>query len=267
VIGATIRDARQTIGWSQDELADRARTSQTMVWRAESGGADSIRVEVLDRILRALGVRWELELRARHLDERRDQLEPVHAALVGAMAGRLGRAEWEVASEVPTGGESPTGWIDLAAYRARDSSMFLGEVKTDLPDVGGMQRQVGWYEQASARVAQRLGWRPTRTAVALICLDSRMIAERLLANRELLRGAFPGRPADLSRWLSGQAPHPPTGRTIVVTDLAPYRGLGIRPSRLHGRERPATYDGYAEAAAELRRRRPRLGLARSRPRA
>ncbi|HET7828019.1 MAG TPA: helix-turn-helix transcriptional regulator [Candidatus Limnocylindrales bacterium] len=267
MIGSLIRDARLTIGWSQDELAERAKTSQTMIWRIETGGADRVRIDVMDRVVRSLGMRWELELRGRHLDERRDQLDPVHAALVGSLGGRLARGGWEVETEVPTGGESPTGWIDLAAYRESDASMFLGEVKADLPDIGGMQRQIGWYEQSAGRVAQRLGWRPTRIAVGLVCLDSRAISERLAANRDLLRRAFSGRPSDLARWLLDCEAAPPAGRTIVVTDLAGYKGLGLRRSRIHGPERPTTYEGYADAAAYLRRRRPRAAKPRSRQRA
>lgn len=267
VIGALIRDARLTIGWSQDEVAERAMTSQTMVWRIETGGADRVRIDVMDRVVRALGMRWELDVQARHLEERADQLDPVHAALVGSVAGRLARAGWDVETEVPTGGQAPTGWIDLAAYRPTDAALFLGEIKADLPDVGAMQRQIGWYEQASARVAQRLGWRPARTVVGLICLDSQAISDRLAANRDLLRQAFRGRPSDLARWLVDDQSFPPDGRTVVVTDLAGYRSLGFRRSRLHGPERPTAYAGYADAAEVLRRRRPRNAPPRVRPRA
>jgi transcriptional regulator with XRE-family HTH domain len=83
------------VGWSQLELADRARTSQTKIWRLETnqpGGAD---VETLDRVLVELGLRVTLEIDGPHVHERFEQRDPVHAALVGCLAARLRRLGWE----------------------------------------------------------------------------------------------------------------------------------------------------------------------------
>jgi transcriptional regulator with XRE-family HTH domain len=191
VIGSLIREARETIGWSQDELAGRAGASQTRIWRMERGDASAFDLGTLDRVLAALGLRSTLEVEGRHLGDRDDQRDRVHAALAAALAGRLRRAGWIVESEVPTGAHAPTGWIDLVALREQDAALLIIEIKADLPDIGGLQRQVSWYEREALYVARRLGWRPERIVVAVVCLDTASIATRLREHRELLAAAFP----------------------------------------------------------------------------
>lgn len=53
-----IRAARQAMGWTQDELALRARVASRTVHAVEKGRA--CRQETKRRILSALGVPWEL---------------------------------------------------------------------------------------------------------------------------------------------------------------------------------------------------------------
>lgn len=116
----------------------------------ERGAARATDLRVLDRALTALGLRTTLEIEGRHLADRADQRDPVHAALTLAMAGRLARCGWAIATEVPTGRASPTGRIDRLGYRSRDAALAIVELKADLPDVGGLQRQVASYEREGA---------------------------------------------------------------------------------------------------------------------
>jgi transcriptional regulator with XRE-family HTH domain len=255
VIGSLIRETRHAIGWSQDELAWRAATSQTKVWRIERGDPAALDLATLDRVLGALGLRPTLEIEGRHLADRVDQRDPVHAALAASVAGRLSRCGWDVASEVPTGAASPTGWIDLLGYRERDASLAIVEIKTDLPDIGGLQRQVSWYEREAPYAARRLGWRPEHAAIVVVCLDTTAIAQQLRDHRPILGPAFPGDARALSAWLRDPAAPPPAHRTLVVTDLARHRGLALEPSGLHGRRPAAEYRDYADAAAVLASRR------------
>jgi transcriptional regulator with XRE-family HTH domain len=53
-----IRAARQALGWTQDELALRARVASRTIHAVEKGRA--CRQETKRRILAALGVPWEL---------------------------------------------------------------------------------------------------------------------------------------------------------------------------------------------------------------
>jgi transcriptional regulator with XRE-family HTH domain len=65
--GALIRDARRIAGLSQQELATRLETSQSVISRWERG-QDSPRVDTLGRILQACGFEADLVFR-RHDDE------------------------------------------------------------------------------------------------------------------------------------------------------------------------------------------------------
>lgn len=52
-----LRELRERAGLSQDQLAEKAGTSQVTVWRLESGTSRRIDFDLLDRLARALGVR------------------------------------------------------------------------------------------------------------------------------------------------------------------------------------------------------------------
>jgi transcriptional regulator with XRE-family HTH domain len=255
-VSTLVRDARTTIGWSQRELAARVGTSQTKIWRIERADPGALDVATLDRVLSALGLRSTLEVEGHHLADRREQRDRLHARLMAAMAGRLHRCGWVVATEVPIGGRELRGWVDIVAYRAADAAMATFELKTDLPDIGGLQRQLDWYERAAPWVARRLGWRVERFVSAVICLDTQAVADRLDEHRWLLRAAFPGEGRALVAWLEEPTSRPPQGRAIAVTDLAARRGLGLRASRLHGRRARPAYRDYAEAATLVRQRKP-----------
>ncbi len=261
-VATLVRDARTTIGWSQRELAARVGTSQTKVWRIERADPSALDVATLDRVLSALGLRSTLDVEGHHLADRREQRDLVHARLMAAMTGRLQRCGWTVATEVPIGAGAPRGWVDLVAFRAPDAAMATFELKTSLPDIGGLQRQVDWYERAAPWVARRLGWRAERYATAVICLDTQDVANQLDEHRWLLRPAFPGGARALAAWLEETTSPPPHGRAIAVADLAARRGLGLRSSRLEGRRARPAYRDYAEAAGLVRQQKPRATTSR-----
>jgi transcriptional regulator with XRE-family HTH domain len=247
-----VRTARTQIGWTQDELADRAFTSQTTIWRMEHAASGALDLEMLDRVLAQLGLKVVLEVEGRHLVARTEQRDLVHAALLGVIAARLRRTGWEVATEVPTGASTPTGWIDLLAFRRVDSALVLGEIKTALPDIGGLQRQIAFYQREAPWAARRLGWLPESVTTVVACLDTADVATSLAANRLVLAPAFPGDPRVLESWLQGPAAPRPGGPTLCAIDLAQRRRrLDLRRTALGGRRTQPSYAGYAEAAARL----------------
>ena len=262
-----VRTTRTRIGWTQDELADRALTSQTKIWRMEHAASGALDLETLDRVLSQLGLQVVLEVDGRHLVARTEQRDLVHAALLGVLASRLRRAGWEVATEVPTGASAPTGWIDLLAFRRADRALVLGEVKTALPDVGGLQRQVAFYQREAAWAARRQGWLPESITTLVACLDTVDVATSLVANRLVLAPAFPGDPRVLESWLQTPGAPRPSGPTLCAIDLVERRRhLDLRRTTLVGRRSKPPYAGYAEAAARLEGRRPgSRRAARSKP--
>ncbi len=252
VLGELVRDTRRTIGWSQDELADRALTSQSKIHRMETDKRGGLDLETLDRVLMELGLRVTLEIDGIHVAERREQRDAVHAAIVSVLARRLTRAGWKVAMEVPTGAGQPTGWIDMVAFRAADGALLVIEVKTAIPDVGGLQRQVGFYEREAPWAARRQGWLPERIAVAVVCLDSAQVRETLERNRDQLAAAFPAMPDRCVTWIRTAGSDAPNGRSLLTIDMRRRQGLGLGPTILHGRRSSPAFRDYADAAASLR---------------
>jgi transcriptional regulator with XRE-family HTH domain len=250
----TIREARVLIGWSQRELADHAGTSQSTICRFESGRWAHVDLLVVERVLAVLGFRVSLQLDGRHLADRRRQLDAMHARLTGYIARRLERQGWVTALEVAIGDGVPRGWIDLLGYRAADRALLVEETKTDLPDMGGLQRSVAFYEREAVAAAQRLGWRPARVAVMVVALDTDAVARRLAENRDVVTRAFPGRVPDIAAWLRDPTRDRPRGWTLAMADPAVRGASWLQPTLLGSRRRPAAYLSYADAAARLLRR-------------
>lgn len=261
VVGELVRDTRLVIGWSQRELADLAHVSRAAVWRLETNQKAGVDLDVIDGVLHELGLRITLEVEGQHVAARRGQRDLVHSRLVARLAARLRRLGWLVATEVPTGPSAPTGWIDILAFRAADNALLVIEVKTTIPDAGDLLRQVSRYEREATWAAQRQGWQPTTTRVAVVVLDTAEVREALDGNRDLLGTAMPGDPRVLEAWI-----HAPVGspglRTIVASDFRKRRAPGLFPTVLGGRRAAPAYVDYAAVAAALTARRGRRPRAR-----
>lgn len=260
-IGALVREARLLAGWTQSELADRAITSQAMISRIERRSEASVDLAVIERVLAALGLQATLDVRGRHLDDRRRQLDALHGVGSGFVGRRLTRLGWRTVDEAEVGEESPRGWIDVLGFRDADQSLLAEETKTELDDVGSLIRQVTFYERLAWTSARRLGWHARRTVVMVALLDTERVAERVIANRDLLRNAFPGSVPDLDAWLRDPGRTAPAGRTLVTFDPR-HRGRSwMRSSHLGDRRSAPAFIDYADAARQLLRpalaRRPR----------
>jgi transcriptional regulator with XRE-family HTH domain len=254
-VAGLVRETRELVGWSQRELADRTGTSHTAIWRIETAQSGPLDLAVVERVLASLGLRPSLGIDERHLADRRRQRDGVHGVLNGFLARRLDRLGGWVppATEVQVGADVPRGWIDLLAFRPVDRALLVDETKTDIPDMGALQRSVAFYEREAPRVAAALGWRPVRTVVMVLGLDSRAFGRRLADNRDLVTAAFPGDVGRMAEWLADPAASRPRGWTLAVADPA-FRGEHwLRPTTLGPRRRPPAYEDYADAARRLLR--------------
>ena len=136
----------------------------------------------------------------------------------------------------------------MLGFRAEDRSLITSEIKSDLPDVGAIQRTTAWYQREAWLIARRMGWQPVRQVLAVLVLDSSEVEGRIRSNRDLLRAAFPGRARELGRWLeAADAPRPPS-RCIALIDPASRGRQWLRASRADGRRAPSRYLNYADAA-------------------
>lgn len=253
-LGPLIVDARRLIGWSQGTLATRAATSQSTISRIEAGSASALDVLVVERVLRALGMRLTIGVDARHLADRRRQADGIHARLIGYEDRRLVRLAWRTATEVEVPGDhGPRGWIDLLAFREVDRALIVDETKGELDDMGALQRSLAFYEREAWAAARRLGWNPRSVTTICIALDSEAVARRVEANRALVGSAFPAPVALTAAWLASPHAPRPKGWTLAVADPL-YRGeKWLRSTIARERRSAPAYRDYADAAGRILR--------------
>ena len=250
-LATTVKLARTEIGWSQAELASRARTSQATVWRIESNTAKGIDLITVERILTQLTLQITVSAGSLALDDRRRQNDGLHAIVNGHVARHVGRLMGEVRTEQEILGDGAHGWIDCLGYRAADRALLMDETKTVLPDMGELQRQVAFYERRALGVARRLGWRPTTVVVAVIMLDTDANAARIANNRTLVEQAFPGSVATLNEWLRTPGAPPPTGWTLAMTNPLTRSADWLVPPILGKVRRIAAFKDLADARSRL----------------
>jgi transcriptional regulator with XRE-family HTH domain len=243
-----IKEVRFEIGWAQAELGRRADVSQAWISMIEGGHAPNLSIDAADRLLSIMGARLVITVDAPFLGDRRRQRDPAHAKCVAHVAGRLRTAGWEVLTEVEVGGDRSRGWIDILAFDALTGVLLVIEIKTEIHDLGAIQRSLGWYEREAWAAASRAGWRPGRIIGALLLLSTAANEARAQANRDILGEAFPARARALAD-IVAHAPTPTDGRSdraVAMIDPRSTRRLWLRPLRIDGRRSAAPYSDYAE---------------------
>ena len=127
-------------------------------------------------------------------------------ALSAAIAHRLSRAGFDVATEVEVGGGRWRGFVDLLAMHPAQRLLLVIEVKTELDDLGAVDRQLGSYVGGAWIAAASLKWRPRGVTGLLILLATRRAPARL----SLDRGQDSAQP---SPRVAGNPTKPPSGKS------------------------------------------------------
>jgi transcriptional regulator with XRE-family HTH domain len=247
LFASTIRDTRRRLGWTQAHLADRAGLSRSAIGLLESGDGNPT-IEVVGAAFEALGVDVPLVPRTPVVIGSRPRDEG-HARCVAYVVRRLRRLGWKVATEVPLIDGRWRGSIDVLAWDEPTSSLAVKEVKTAVDDVGGAQRQLGWYERMASQASRPLGWHPRVVAAALILLATQTNDRVISENRDLFLDAFPVGARALDHWLRDPRLPGPRGHSIALIDPS-FRGRSwLSPAAVHAR-RPLTRP-YANLSAFL----------------
>jgi hypothetical protein len=153
---------------------------------------------------------------------------------------------------VEVGGARSRGWIDLLAYQPRFRTLLVIEVKTEIHDIGAIERSINLYRRESGRVARRFGWRPNHVLAVLLVLQSRANDGRIASDSEVFAAAFPGRAIELRSVIEGSV-DPLAGRYLAMIDPRSRRSIWLWPTRSDGRRSPAPYVDYIDAARQLER--------------
>jgi transcriptional regulator with XRE-family HTH domain len=249
-IGSTIKVTRQSIGWTERELAGRLGTSQGAIQRLEDGTQAHLNVRLATAALDVLGIRVTIDADPVGLSDRREQRDSVHARCCGYIARQLQVREWEVRTEVEIGEGRTRGWIDVLAFRRLDRALLVIEVKTEINDVGRLLRSLGWYARSCRDAAQSIGWRPRLVVPALIALATVEVDARLIANADLVRHSLPDNADRLAAWIenaSAETPRPAVG----LIDPLSRRHAWLRRTRSDHRRTPSPYRDYRDAALRL----------------
>lgn len=246
IVGDAVASIRKQLGWSQRELARRARMSQGMVCAIENGHVADMTFSRAQILLTAMGARLVVSVDAPFLGDRQRQLEPAHARCSAHVATRLRRDGWLVATEVEVGGDRSRGWIDVLAFHPELRVLLVIEIKTEIRDLGAIERALGWYEREGQVAARRLGWHPGRTVGCLLLLATEANDARVVANRQPFAVGFPVRARDLAELVRGASSPAHAGRAVAMIDPRSRRQTWLRPMSIDGRRPPSPYLDYAD---------------------
>ena len=206
--GRAVRALRQQRGWRQADLAAAARASRSVVSRIERGQADRVSVARLERVAAALGARVTVRLdwNGQELDRLLDRR---HAALVDALVGHLRDLGWAFATEVTFNAYGERGAIDVLAWHAASRSLLVIEVKTVVPDIGGLLATLDRKARLARRIGSERGWNATSVSRLLVIAEHATARRHVAALATTFEAAFPVRNVAIRRWLRA-----PGGQTV-----------------------------------------------------
>lgn len=263
--GAAIRSLRTALAVSQQQLARRIGRSQAFVSLVERGRYRSLTVADGDRLCQALGGTLVLGVEAPLVLGGGRQRDAAHAPCLGHVARRLTAAGWLVEREVEIGDPRRPGWIDILAFHPGANIVLVVEVKTELRDLGELERQIGWYEREAMSASRRLGWYPDLAVGCVFLLATEANERRLRENGLSLAAAFPLRGPALWELVSGRRPGTDVrGRGLAMIDPRSRRRRWCQPTVFDGRRPSPPYRNYADfIRASTPRSSRRLAAARS----
>ena len=135
------------------------RGSRRSMIACDRGASANASLDTLDRLARRSRRRADRRPAAADRDRARGPGRRGPCALRGGGSALLERRGYVCAPKCEIVDGRLRGWIDLLAFDPVIRRLLVVEVKTELRDVGGLQRQVGWYQRAGpSGCAGALGW-------------------------------------------------------------------------------------------------------------
>jgi transcriptional regulator with XRE-family HTH domain len=227
--GRSVRALRRRRQWRQQDLAEAAGISRSVISRIELGHGDRMTVRVLERVTTALGarVRWSIEWNGEAMDR---LLDEDHAHLVERIVRWLGRHGWAVAVEVSFSVFGERGSVDVLALHEPTGCLLVVEAKTVVPDLQAMLTSLDRKARLGARIAQDRDWQASSVSRLLVIAEDRTARRRVSAAEATFRRAFPDRTPDVRAFVRA----PDRGRAIaglVFLTGAPHMGTRHRIRR------------------------------------
>ena len=200
-LAADVRLLRRRKGWTQARLAQEARVGRWVVLAIEGGRAGRQPIDRVLAVVVALGGR--LSVRIQFQGEGLDRLRDArHAALVEAIVRLLRAAGWEVATEVSFSIYGERGSIDVLAFHPATGALLVVEVKSVVPDVGGMFMTLDRKVRLASEIArQHLGWKATTVSRLLVLPEQRTVRRRVAQHAATFAAVVPTRNVAVRQWL------------------------------------------------------------------
>jgi hypothetical protein len=214
-----------------------------MIARVEAGQAN-VTLDTAGKLLSATGATLDLQIQLPFAAPR--QRDAAHARCVAFVQRRLEAAGWVVRREVEILDGRSRGWVDVLAFDPEAEVLLVIEMKTEMDDVGRIERTITWYRRTAASAARRLGWTPRSIQVWLLVLATVVNDGRIAENRMVLSQSFPDRAPTM---LAGRA-----RAGLALVDPSRRRRDWLIRTRVDGRRSPCPYRNYADFMASLRRR-------------
>jgi transcriptional regulator with XRE-family HTH domain len=253
-VGATVKQARLARHWSQRRLARASGLDHSVIGRIERGQMPQLSFRTAGRVLQALAVEPHLRLIAPRIAEPaiRDR---AHARCVGMVARRLERAGFAVVTEAEVGTGRWRGFIDVVAMHPAQRLLLAIEVKTELRDIGEVDRQLGTYVEAVWAVATANAWRPRGVTGILLLLATTETDRRLQEHRAYVDRAFQLRARNLADIADGSSRSLPARgvRGLAMVDPGSRRRQWLMPTAMDGRRTAAPYTDRGAFLAGVRR--------------
>ncbi len=224
-----------------------------MVALVEDGDANPS-LDTVVQLLDGLGLEIDLVVRGQVVIGAMRQRDAAHALCLGHVQRRFETGGWLTAREVRIEDGRYIGWIDLLAYHEPTGTLLIIEVKTQVDDLGGIERSIDWYVRGSRNAALNLGWRPRRVGAWLLVLATGESEARIRDNRVAIDRAFPTRALEMGAIVVDPGGAASIGRGMALIDPRSRRRGWLMRTRVDGRRSDAPYRDYLDFMTRLRGR-------------
>ena len=218
-LGADVRLLRRRRRWTQVRLGREAGVPRWVIGAIEIGRADTIAAGRLRSVACALGgvLSVRIFFHGEGLDRLRDRR---HARLVDGLVTLLRLGGWLVATEVSFNEFGERGSIDVLAFHPPTGALLVIEVKSVVPDLGGMLMTLDRKVRLARRIAHdQRGWPATSVSRLLVLPEDRTARRRVADHAATFEIALPSRNVAVRRWL--RAPGASMAGLMFLPDVQP----------------------------------------------
>ena len=190
-LARSLRLLRHRRRWRQRDLAAKAGVARSAVSLLECGRAGELRLDVIERIGRALEARVDVRVdwRGAAIDR---LLDGAHAGLVDDTVRRLGRTGWLVETEVSFEIRGERGSIDILAWHPVRRALLVVEVKSAFGDLQATLMSVARKVRLARIIARRFGWVVSSVARLLVVAETRTARRVVERHAALFSVCLPG---------------------------------------------------------------------------